>query len=248
MATEHALEEPGKVRRKPPATKADPHKDEGSNTTAEGSEIQHLQRTAGNAAVQRMLAQRTAAGPSELDEETSQAIQRQRGSGHELDSDVAQNAGEALGQDFEGVRVHTDGQSDQINRQIGARAFTTGSDIFFREGEYNPHSQGGQKLIHHELTHVVQQKAIPGATTDGPLQVNDPHDSHEAEADKVANHLSSEGVQRAAVEEEEEVMTKPAAEEEEEVMTKLQRQEEDEEVMTKLQRQEPEEEDEVKSN
>jgi hypothetical protein len=38
-----------------------------------------------------------------------------------------------------------------------ARAFTTGQDLFFRGGEYNPGSRGGQELIAHELTHVVQQ-------------------------------------------------------------------------------------------
>jgi len=44
-----------------------------------------------------------------------------------------------------------------LNKQVGARAFTTGSDIFFRQGEYNPDSSAGQKLLAHELTHVVQQ-------------------------------------------------------------------------------------------
>ncbi|MHC5750143.1 eCIS core domain-containing protein [Nostoc sp. JL23] len=60
---------------------------------------------------------------------------------------------QAFGADFSGVKVHTNGQSDQLNRSIQARAFTTGQDVFFREGEYNPGSQGGQEL----LTHVVQQ-------------------------------------------------------------------------------------------
>ncbi|WP_287359229.1 DUF4157 domain-containing protein, partial [Moorena sp. SIO3B2] len=54
-------------------------------------------------------------------------------------------------------RVHNDAQSDQLNQSIQARAFTTGKDIFFRQGEYNPGSRGGQELIAHELTHVVQQ-------------------------------------------------------------------------------------------
>ncbi|MEH1916916.1 eCIS core domain-containing protein [Nostoc sp.] len=60
---------------------------------------------------------------------------------------------QAFGADFSGVKVHTNGQSDQLNRSIQARAFTTGQDVFFREREYNPGSQGGQEL----LTHVVQQ-------------------------------------------------------------------------------------------
>lgn len=59
--------------------------------------------------------------------------------------------------DFSGVKVHTDGQSDQLNQSIQARAFTTGQDVFFGQGEYNPGSRGGQELLAHELTHVVQQ-------------------------------------------------------------------------------------------
>jgi hypothetical protein len=59
--------------------------------------------------------------------------------------------------DFSGVKVHTDAQSDQLNRSIQAKAFTTGQDVFFRAGAYQPGSRAGQELIAHELTHVVQQ-------------------------------------------------------------------------------------------
>jgi|GEM_PF-3178213 len=48
-------------------------------------------------------------------------------------------------------------KSDQLNQSIQARAFTTGQDVFFRQGEYQPGSRSGQELIAHELTHVVQQ-------------------------------------------------------------------------------------------
>jgi hypothetical protein len=62
-----------------------------------------------------------------------------------------------FGADFSGVRVHTDGEADQISQDLSARAFTTGSDIYFGQGEYRPSSTGGQELLAHELTHVVQQ-------------------------------------------------------------------------------------------
>jgi hypothetical protein len=55
------------------------------------------------------------------------------------------------------VNIHADSEADSLNKQVGARAFTTGSDIFFRQGEYNPASSNGQELLAHELTHVVQQ-------------------------------------------------------------------------------------------
>jgi hypothetical protein len=65
----------------------------------------------------------------------------------------------AMGTDFSSVRVHTGSESDSLNKSLSARAFTTGSDIFFRSGEYNPATTQGQQLLAHELTHVVQQGA-----------------------------------------------------------------------------------------
>jgi hypothetical protein len=64
-----------------------------------------------------------------------------------------------FGYDFSQVQVHTDAEADNLNRTLNARAFTTGQDIFFRQKEYNPGSSSGQKLLAHELTHVVQQRA-----------------------------------------------------------------------------------------
>jgi hypothetical protein len=63
----------------------------------------------------------------------------------------------SFGADFSGVRIHADQRADSLNRSLNARAFTTGNDIFFKQGEYKPDSGGGQKLLAHELTHVVQQ-------------------------------------------------------------------------------------------
>jgi hypothetical protein len=91
----------------------------------------------------------------ESDIETS--IQQSRGSGQPLPDDIKQPMEQAFGADFGGVRVHTDGKSDNLNKSIQARAFTTGQDIFFRQGEYSPGSSTGKELLAHELTHVVQQ-------------------------------------------------------------------------------------------
>ncbi|MBN3895955.1 MAG: DUF4157 domain-containing protein [Nostoc sp. NOS(2021)] len=84
-------------------------------------------------------------------------INQARGGGQAIADNIRQPMEQAFGADFSGVKVHTDGQSDQLNQSIQARAFTTGQDVFFRQGEYNPGSRGGQKLLAHELTHVVQQ-------------------------------------------------------------------------------------------
>ncbi|MEH2111141.1 eCIS core domain-containing protein [Nostoc sp.] len=89
------------------------------------------------------------------DLETS--IQQERGGGQTLSDDIRQPMEQAFGTDFSGVKIHTDSRSDQLNQSIQARAFTTGQDIFFRQGEYAPESNGGKELLAHELTHVVQQ-------------------------------------------------------------------------------------------
>jgi hypothetical protein len=89
--------------------------------------------------------------------ELEESIQRAKGSGQPLSENIRQPMEQAFGADFSGVKVHTDTQSDQLNQSIQAKAFTTGENIFFKQGEYNPGSKGGQELLAHELTHVVQQ-------------------------------------------------------------------------------------------
>ncbi|OYQ63152.1 hypothetical protein B9G53_18420 [Pseudanabaena sp. SR411] len=95
-------------------------------------------------------------GEASTDLESS--IQSARGRGQSLEPNLQAKMGLAMGADFSGVKVHTDSQSDQLSKSIQAKAFTTGQDVFFRQGQYNPTSRGGQELIAHELTHVVQQK------------------------------------------------------------------------------------------
>jgi hypothetical protein len=80
-----------------------------------------------------------------------------RGGGSPLDRAFRAKVEPAMGADFSGVKVHTDAEADRLNRSIQAKAFTTGQDIFFRQGTYEPGSEQGQELLAHELTHVVQQ-------------------------------------------------------------------------------------------
>ena len=96
-------------------------------------------------------------GGGEASTDLESSIQSARGSGQSLDANLRQSMGQAMGADFSGVKVHTDSQSDQLNKSIQAKAFTTGQDLFFRQGAYEPSSRSGQELIAHELTHVVQQ-------------------------------------------------------------------------------------------
>jgi hypothetical protein len=219
-----------------------------------------LHRHIGNQGVQRLLAQRSSSEPAELDQETAGRIDRERSGGRPLDSSIQTRMGEALETDLSQVQVHTSPEADSLNQNLGARAFTTGRDVFFREGAYDPHSSAGQELITHELAHVVQQGsgAVGGS---GRMTVNAPGDAFEQAADATAKAVTNaqaggQAQRQEMPEEEEEVQTKALQrqanpEEEEEVQTKeLQRQEmpeEEEEVQTKaLQRQEvPEEEEQL---
>lgn len=84
-------------------------------------------------------------------------INAARSGGQNLAPNLQAQMGQVMGADFSGVRVHTDARADQLNRAVNSRAFTTKQDLFFKQGEYQPGSRGGQELIAHELTHVVQQ-------------------------------------------------------------------------------------------
>ncbi|MEQ8753318.1 MAG: DUF4157 domain-containing protein [Coleofasciculus sp. G1-WW12-02] len=99
-------------------------------------------------------------GEMDASPDLESSIQRARGGGQPLDNGIRERMEGAFGADFSGVRVHTDGTSDQLNQSIQAKAFTTGQDVFFRKGAYNPGSRGGQELLAHELTHVVQQRDV----------------------------------------------------------------------------------------
>ena len=112
-------------------------------------------------------------------------IDATRGAGTSLDNGVADRLSSSLG-DLSDVRVHTDDTADQLNRSVSARAFATGTDVYFASGEYNPGSESGDKLIAHELAHVVQQR---GASSSGPLTVSQPGDPMEREADSVADQI-----------------------------------------------------------
>ncbi len=114
-------------------------------------------------------------------------IARAQGGGQLLDAGVRERLAPELGDSLEDVRVHTDPGADALARSVSARAFTTGSDVFFASGEYRPGSREGEHLLAHELCHVVQQR---GATDSGPLTVSEPHDALESEAEAVARELT----------------------------------------------------------
>jgi hypothetical protein len=87
-----------------------------------------------------------------------------RGGGSPLPDDLRATMEPRFGADFGGVRIHTGGEADHLNRQLSAQAFTRGHDIYMAAGKYAPGTSAGDRLLAHELTHVVQQCPETGQT------------------------------------------------------------------------------------
>ena len=86
-------------------------------------------------------------------------LESTRGSGVELPEGSRRRMEQAIGSDFGGVRLHTGSEAVGLSQEIGAQAFTSGSDVYFNEGRFAPGTAKGDRLLAHELTHVVQQGA-----------------------------------------------------------------------------------------
>ena len=71
-----------------------------------------------------------------------------------------------FGHDFSRVRTHTNAKATESARAVDAAAYTVGHQICFDANHYSPHTKAGQRLLAHELTHVLQQRSA----TEGTLQ------------------------------------------------------------------------------
>lgn len=102
--------------------------------------------------------QRSAASSApEVSPETQQKIESSKGSGQPMAPDTLHKMENAMGADLSRVKIHEGAEASALNRDLGARAFTHGNDIYFGQGNYNPHTSGGRHLLAHELTHTLQQ-------------------------------------------------------------------------------------------
>jgi hypothetical protein len=102
--------------------------------------------------------QRYTARPSGQAETSSASVHRALASpGRLLEPAIRQEMEQRFSQDFSRVRVHTGVDADLSADELNAQAYTVGNDVVFGAGRYAPGSQKGQRLLAHELTHVVQQ-------------------------------------------------------------------------------------------
>jgi len=94
------------------------------------------------------------AGSSAQNEGSSRAIQR---SDQTLSSQDRSFFEPRFGHDFSQVRIHADARSAEMAEALNADAFTVGRDIYFGAGTLRPRTTESDRLLAHELTHVVQQ-------------------------------------------------------------------------------------------
>jgi hypothetical protein len=112
----------------------------------------------------------------------------QRG-GQPLDSTARSLLEPHFGHDFGQIRVHADGEADNLARSVDAVAFAAGQDVFFRAGRYDPESPAGLHLLAHEVAHTAQQAAGPvsGTRIAENVTVSDPADEFEQAAHEAAD-------------------------------------------------------------
>jgi hypothetical protein len=216
------------VRDASPAVRRRDHSTQSTESAVSGHPLLKLQRQVGNAQIARLMAHREAVNPDDeqvmamhidrdadgasampevgmeggqISDSLSQRIESKRGGGSGLDSATRTSMESALGDKFDDVRIHQDHESDQLNRAISAKAFTTGTDIFLSQQA----SAGDSHLLAHELTHVVQQRGM--SPNSGPMTVGAADSSHEHEASSMASAVTSgsasAGVQRCGAGQEE---------------------------------------------
>jgi hypothetical protein len=115
-----------------------------------------------------------------------------RSPGEALDAKTRAFMEPRFGHDFGQVRVHSDAKAAQSARAINAWAYTVGARVIFGDGQYAPHLATGQRLIAHELAHVVQQSSIPNGSGTKEIRVLPDNGPLEDEA-RMAETTATEG-------------------------------------------------------
>ncbi len=113
-----------------------------------------------------------------------------RSAGQSLDAATRASVESQLGHDLSGVRLHTGVEAASAAKALNARAFTVAKDIYFGANAFSPGTADGNRLLMHELVHTVQQAPGSKAAPLTKLDVSQPGDPAEIEADRMADRLS----------------------------------------------------------
>lgn len=138
----------------------------------------------GAGAVQRSAA---APGAGERSVAVNPAVLGVIGAGQPLPAQLRPQLERLVGADLSGVRVHVGPQA----ARIGAIAFTTGSNIFFAPGQYQPQTAIGRQLLGHELAHVVQQRQGRVQNRTGAPMAVVQNQALELEADRLGQRVAA---------------------------------------------------------
>ncbi|MBX3252104.1 MAG: DUF4157 domain-containing protein, partial [Myxococcales bacterium] len=111
---------------------------------------------------------REAAGGGEPSADLRTVLDSHAGRGDALPDTVRETLEPRFDADLSDVRVHAGGEAHRLATGLGAKAFTYGSDIYFREGAYDPASHEGRKTLAHEVAHTVQQASGRGRVQQQP--------------------------------------------------------------------------------
>jgi hypothetical protein len=132
----------------------------------------------------------------DTEEDVADSMAAQEGRGSALDTGIRAELEAGLQTNLSDVRVHHDGEAHRLSQAMGAKAFTTGTDIFFQQGSYNPHTPEGIRTLAHEATHVKQQADGPvaGTPTSSGVSVSSPSDSFEQAAEHSADRFMAAGL------------------------------------------------------
>lgn len=152
-------------------------------------ELLRMQATGGNAMVIRLLREAGLIGAPPGEPAVAERIRGRLGRGESLPEEVREQIAPAVEAPLGEVRLHRDAEAAGLTRELGARAFTTGADVFFAAGAYEPGTRRGSALLAHELTHTTQVTEATG--TAGLLHVTDPGDATEVAAEAAAHRVGS---------------------------------------------------------
>jgi len=187
----------------------------GRNTPAQSALIQRKSECGGTADLtsqcegrrQKEFVQRQSGNDSARGSQAPPSVHEVlRSSGQPLDPPTRAFFEPRFGHDFSRVRVHADAEAAKSASAVDALAYTVGEHIVFKAGRYDPLSMEGRRLLAHELTHVLQQgevrhRAVVGRPVDSAinegsgalaqprLEIGEPDDQFEREADHIADRI-----------------------------------------------------------
>lgn len=161
----------------------------GQHTSSNGGECEECKR-------KRLgTLQRSATNTASLSDVPPIVYEVIRSTGQPLDAQTRGFMEPRFGNDFSGVRIHTDPKAAESAQSVDALAYTVGKDIVFGDGKFQPQTQIGRRLIAHELTHVVQAGNQDFGIKNS-LEVGAISSAAEEEAERIAHQINGGFTQR----------------------------------------------------